>query len=275
MNNLDFQKYESVFDRCQTVNVEFATDVIERSEEQTRLLWPPFWNEGEITVLFAESNVGKSIVAMQVARDIARGRSSISDFEAEPKEVVYFDFELSDKQFRDRYAGCKFPDKLLRGSQKEDMQEFVTLENAMHDILQTIVNGAQVVIIDNITYLSESLDQTAVLRLMKKLKAASRRYGASIMLISHCPKRPQNRILTKNDNAGSMYLINFADSAFAIGRSYLEPELRYLKQIKVRLGEFQFTEKNVLVGEFKRDEENMLSFSPLCAQSEYVHIENV
>ena len=84
MNNLDFQKYESVFDRCQTVNVEFATDVIERSEEQTRLLWPPFWNEGEITVLFAESNVGKSIVAMQVARDIARGRSSISDFEAEP-----------------------------------------------------------------------------------------------------------------------------------------------------------------------------------------------
>ena len=275
MNNLDFKTYESVFDRCQTVNVEFATDVIERSEEQTRLLWPPFWNEGEITVLFAESNVGKSIVAMQVARDIARGRSSISDFEAEPKEVVYFDFELSDKQFRDRYAGCKFPDKLLRGSQKEDMQEFVTLENAMHDILHTIANGAEVVIIDNITYLSESLDQTAVLRLMKKLKAASRRYGASIMLISHCPKRPQNRILTKNDNAGSMYLINFADSAFAIGRSYLEPELRYLKQIKVRLGEFQFTEKNVLVGEFKRDEENMLSFSPLCAQSEYVHIENV
>ena len=71
-------------------------------------LFDPFWYEGEIGCLFADSNVGKSILAMQIAADIAK-----------EQRVLYFDFELSEKQFQLRYTDennklYRFPDKLFR-----------------------------------------------------------------------------------------------------------------------------------------------------------------
>lgn len=52
-------------------------------------LYGEFWFEHEIGCLFADSNVGKSILAMQIAEDIAKTGET----------VLYFDFELSEKQF--------------------------------------------------------------------------------------------------------------------------------------------------------------------------------
>ena len=49
-------------------------------------LWLTLWYEGEVCCLFADSNVGKSIYAMQIAAHIA-----------EKHRVMLFDFELSDK----------------------------------------------------------------------------------------------------------------------------------------------------------------------------------
>jgi len=45
--------------------------------------------------------------------------------------------------------------------------------------------------------------------------------------------------------AGSMHLMNFCDSAFAIGESLKESNVRYLKQIKVRNAEFKYDSENV------------------------------
>ena len=46
----------------------------------------------------------------------------------------------------------------------------------------------------------------------------------------------------------------------------------YIKQIKNRVGEFTYTEKNVLVGVFQVVD-GMLQFFPVVEQSEYVHLE--
>ena len=40
-------------------------------------------------------------------------------------------------------------------------------------------------------------------------------------------------------------LINFCDTAFAIGESHTDPSIRYLKQIKVRNCEFKYDAENV------------------------------
>lgn len=48
-------------------------------------LWMSLWYEGECACLFADSNLGKSIYAVQIANEIAKN---------EP--VLYCDFELSD-----------------------------------------------------------------------------------------------------------------------------------------------------------------------------------
>lgn len=50
-----------------------------------RALWDSFWYEGELSCLFADSNVGKSILAVQIADRIAR-----------TDDVLYLDFELSE-----------------------------------------------------------------------------------------------------------------------------------------------------------------------------------
>ncbi len=56
-------------------------------------LWMTLWYEGEVCCLFSDSNLGKSIYATQIAADIAQ-----------KQKVLYFDFELSDKQFQLRYT---------------------------------------------------------------------------------------------------------------------------------------------------------------------------
>ena len=63
------------------------------------------WFEGENTVLFADTNAGKSILAVQIADSISRG-VSIDPLEltAEAQPVIYFDFEMEAPQFSARYS---------------------------------------------------------------------------------------------------------------------------------------------------------------------------
>ena len=69
------------------------------------MLFSEFWHEGEICILFADTNVGKSILAVQIGNAISRG-VAIKNFKLEAKKqsVFYLDFELSDKQFQNRYS---------------------------------------------------------------------------------------------------------------------------------------------------------------------------
>lgn len=266
-------KYKSVFTYNQTVECRRANEILRASKEVVRPLWSPFWNDKEISVLFSETNVGKSILATQIANDIARGVNSINGQTTRMRKVVYFDYELSDLQFRDRYKGSHFSSKFYRATPFDDSIEFLGMETAYNDIVNAIENGAEVVIVDNITYLTSSInDASVMLDLLKRLKAKVRQYGVSMLLITHTPKRSQRDIITRADAAGSSYLINFCDSAFTIGRSYLRPEYRYIKQIKNRVGRFTYTEENVLVGVFDKID-GILQFRPVIEQSEYLHLE--
>ena len=46
---------------------------------------------------------------------------------------------------------------------------------------------------------------------------------------------------------GSMHLLNLCDSAFAIGESVKESNVRYVKQVKTRSAEFKYDSENVAV----------------------------
>ena len=269
----DCNSYKSVFLNNQTVEMMTANNFLRRGDKAVKPLWSPFWNEGEISVFFSETNVGKSILATQIANDIARGINSITGASVRRRKVVYFDYELSNAQFRDRYEGARFNNRFYRAAPYDDSIEFLAIESAYNDIVNALCDGAEAIIVDNITYLTSSInDASTVLDLLKRLKAKIRQYGASMLLITHTPKRSQREIITRADAAGSSYLLNFCDSAFTIGRSYLRPEYRYLKQIKNRVGEFTYTERNVLVGVFDKID-GLLQFRPVVEQREYLHLE--
>ena len=69
------------------------------------MLFGEFWREGELAMLFGAAGAGKSVLAMQIADSIARGRG-IEAFKMEVKrqKVLYVDLVFSDTQFQMRYS---------------------------------------------------------------------------------------------------------------------------------------------------------------------------
>ena len=216
-----------------------------------RDLYWTLWYEGEVCCLFADSNLGKSIFAVQMADEIAHTRN-----------VLYVDCELSDKQFQLRYTDPEtgqlhsFPDSLVRAEinpAKMDMKNFE--EKILADIENAALKtGSKVIIIDNLTYLCNASDKGDVAgRFMMSLMNLKFKYGWSLLIIAHTPKRSLSSPITQNDLAGSKKLYNFFDSVFAIGKSAKDERLRYVKQVKVRAGAYKFGADNVMVYEIVHD----------------------
>src|SRR4029078_3350417 len=231
-------------------------------------LFGPLWYEKEVCILFADTNVGKSILACQIGNTVSRG------FESQkcdtvplavgplacttgPKRVIYVDFELSGKQFTRRYSDAvtqPFCDNFVRaelGGRELDHNEVYMDESEIiwRGIEEMIVTSRpEVLIIDNITYIaSETETAKFALPLMKDVKQLRNKYDLSIMLIAHTPKRDPSKPLTRNDLQGSKMLINFCDSSFTIGESDSDPNLRYIKQIKCRQQEIVYHTDNVVL----------------------------
>ena len=214
-----------------------------------RALWDSFWYEGELSCLFADSNVGKSILAVQIADRIAR-----------TDNVMYLDFELSDKQFQLRYTNehgnlYTFPERLYRvsldcNSLLEENFEEAIIGSIEQMALQT---ASKIFIVDNLTYLCCAMEKgDAAGRLMIQLNNLKKRYELSILVLAHTPKRSLDCPITSNDLAGSKRLYNFFDSVFAIGKSAQDGGLRYVKQLKVRYGTYSYDADNVIIYEIEK-----------------------
>ena len=238
--------------KLRTANKTIRDAALRRDPED---LYNGLWYEGEVCCLFADSNVGKSIYAVQMADEIAQLRN-----------VLYVDCELSDKQFQLRYTDREtgvlhsFPDSLIRAEinpAKMDMKNFE--DQIITDIEVAAQRTASTTImIDNLTYLcnsSEKGDQAGMF--MMKLMNLKMKYGWSLLIIAHTPKRNMTNPITQNDLAGSKKLYNFFDSVFAIGKSARDPKLRYVKQVKVRAGEYRYDADNVIVYEIEHEGDNV------------------
>ena len=223
-------------------------------------LFDAFWLKGELAFLFGSAGIGKSILAVQIADAIAKG-AKIQNFDGPqtPMKVGYFDFELSDTQHLRRYSDEKgnvyqFSDNFWSYEIDYEIDPCTPLQNGMNyqdlilqEIEQAIIeDGIEVVVIDNLSILNNNVTESKdASELMQKLQSLKNRHKISMLVIGHTTKRDLSRPLTRNDMSGSMNLINFCDSAFCIGESLKESNVRYLKQIKVRNAEFRYDSGNV------------------------------
>ncbi|WP_017732532.1 AAA family ATPase [Nafulsella turpanensis] len=247
-----------------------------------RMLFGEFWFEGELCILFADTNLGKSILAVQIANSISRGLG-IGGFklEAQKQAVLYFDFELSDKQFENRYSvnfevHYVWDDKFFRVEINPDAEipDKQSFEDYLNSSLERAIveTGAKVLVIDNLTYLKNETERAKdALPLMKHLKALKSKYGLSIMALAHTPKRDSSKPLTGNDLQGSRMLLNFCDSCFAIGASRQDSHLRYIKQIKQRNTEQIYGDDNVCLCQIEKPH-NFLQFSFIGCVAEWDHL---
>lgn len=228
-------------------------------------LFGPFWQNEELTILFAGTGLGKSALAVQIAESLARG-SAIAPFAPShlgPQRVLYLDFELKLTQLAMRYSCIgpdgfsqpyRFSDDLIRSEMYWNGEVLAGYEgfsdmfftNIRNEILE---HSVQFLIVDNITYLdrSSTSNTNIALSIMRNLDDLRRVCPLSILVLAHTPKRRAWEPLTELDLQGSINLANFADSMFAMGRSRKGTDLRYLKQIKVRSGRPEYGSDNVPV----------------------------
>lgn len=216
------------------------------NQQDDEMLFGEFWHEGELCILFADTNVGKSILAVQIGNSISRGEP-IPGFsmKQQPENILYFDFELSTKQFEKRYTsaihGCyRFTPNFYRlvfNPNATGMHKFASYADYINNALENCIisSKARIIIIDNITCLRSGTDSAAsAISLMRNLQAIKNKYGLSVLVLAHTPKRNPVKPISRNDLQGSKMLLNFTDSAFAIGESQTINGQRYLKQIKQR-----------------------------------------
>ncbi|MGQ8335661.1 AAA family ATPase [Sunxiuqinia sp. A32] len=256
MNQLEKQK---------NTPIRTANQRIQDAQKQPDMfqLLGPIWFTGEIIILFADTGIGKSIFGIQIGNGLSKGTNVTLSLknECEPQNVLYYDFELSDKQFQKRYSDEKTGQvyqfsnnfyidnvdfvELYDQDPKKNFLELI-FEKFKRDIIEV---GVKILIVDNITFLNTQTtqDQQASLDIMRKLVELKKEYGLSILVLAHTPKRSDEIPITISDLSGSKQLSNFADSVFAIGKSSKGPSNRYIKQVKPsRSSELIYHSGNVL-----------------------------
>ena len=208
--------------------VKSANKWIEEAKNRPipKMLFGKLWFENELCILFADTNLGKSCLAVQIGDSISKGEAMKGfALEAHKQLVLYFDFELSDKQFEARYSEdftnhYSFDGNFNRVeiNPNSEIPTGIDFETYLNQSLESTVSetNTKIVIIDNLTYLRRGTETAKeALPLMKHLKALKTKYNLSILVLAHTPKRDLSKPITRNDLQGSKMLINFCDSSFA------------------------------------------------------------
>lgn len=226
--------------------------------EKREYLYKNLWIEKELTVFFGAANVGKSMIAVQIAEEIAK----------KGKEVMYFDYELSELQLSDRYetkdgkGHYVFSENLLRPNL--DIAKYCVDKERLKKLFQRMEEatglGIKIFIVDNITYLNSNLQKgNETTKFIINFKSKMEMLGVSVLLLGHSPKVKDNAILTLDKLSGSKNLSNFIDSCFAVGKVEGERKV-YLKHLKARGCAISMDENHVLVGTLTKRKDGFIKF---------------
>ncbi|MEI6049366.1 MAG: AAA family ATPase [Bacteroidota bacterium] len=245
--------------------------------------------EGDLTILFGRSNVGKSFLSYQIAEAIARGRNVLNvmditelrnhgetryynlNNETLLQKVLYVDFEATIEKDYIRYS-TKDPKSTSKAKPYQFSENFIT---AFPDRLTVADNllfidsiefevkksGAKVVIIDNLSAISQDNEKSgAAVKLMNKIKDLQRRNKLTVLLMAHTPKIVQGEPIIWTNLAGSSNLYNLADSVMAINTTTMADDIRYIKQLKSRYNEIQYHKDNVVAIKFSTRPDGLKGF---------------
>ena len=188
---------------------------------------------------------------------------------------LYVDCEMTPRQLGNRYGTANFPSTFLRAEMDR--------EHPAEDILKgieevAVANYVNVVFIDNITALGQSLDRSADAgTLMASLNALKKKYNWTLVVLNHVPKMFSGNVpLSLSAMQGSAKINQLIDDAIGIAQSSIDSNLVYVKQCKWRNGELTMGADHVAVYERCKDEYGNLGFVSrgFGTEQEHLSIEN-
>lgn len=234
--------------------------------------------EEEQTILFAPTNLGKSILATQMAISVANGvnldlgNGLILKNEVGKVTTLFFDFELSDRQFLNRIGNKVLPDnlfiskiergKVLNGTPK---QIFELLKKEAETV------KAKFIIVDNISKIGNKLEDTDnAIEFMSALWDLARHENYTILVIAHTPKINRKESLTSDSIAGSSKLAALSDSIIGMNEfvSHKESQV-YIKQIKTRNDSIKYGKGKVICTNITKDSDGFVKHEIFALSSEY------
>ena len=235
-----------------------------------------FLREKENAILFASTNAGKSVLALQIARAVARGEaiSELLPNEVEPQRTVLFDFELSREQMAQRIKGALSDEPYLTFFHPSGDVHASPDEVCKHIEDAIVCTRAKFAVIDNISMLAYDNESAADAKiLLSKLKDIRQRNDLTLLIVGHSPKRPRTQSIQVKDLAGSAMVGNMFDAVFALNWSSNGSQCRYVKQLKIRTGEYQFGEESVLSCSITASETDGVFFEFQGTSHEREHLE--
>lgn len=208
-----------------------------------RKLFGRFFFENEIALLMGDSNVGKTVLAYDIAIAVDNGYNFWGEVMCEvtsEKNIVFYDLENSKKQFVSRYVQKGFTFKNFTRAEFDQRNVELLSREAFLDDMKNRINYQipNLFVIDNLSYLLNTASAKEAIDFMKQLKSLKETHNnVSILIVAHTKKRNMAKPMEQNDLYGSKFLMNFVDSAFGLGYSVIDSSTRYLKQIKTRSSE--------------------------------------
>jgi hypothetical protein len=199
-------------------------------------LWGSYWAERELCVVAGDTGVGKTLLALQVAKALAGGRVlGVEDNIGRPRKVLYLDFELDAEALYERFGVDDTLEHLYWAGYNKSGKRPSHLEDAGAWMLTTLKDCITEYSIDAII-----IDQPDRLRLtpqkwdelLMRLKDITRIDKVAIMLIVNTKPRNFNRPLELSHIYNHRTLSFDADSIVAIGADYKHGAQRYIKPLK-------------------------------------------
>jgi len=228
--------------------------------------------EKEISILFADTGIGKSTLAVQMAIETSK----------KGYNTLYLDLELSKKQFQKRYTNdinepFIFPENLFRidfaklKKLPKDVQYVDYFFNSLTSCIERY--DAKVIFLDNLTKLAAGDTDSAkdAIPIIERLNGIKAQYDLTIIILEHNKKVDASRPISLNDLQGSKMKSNLVDSVYSIGRSEMDHHFRYIKQLKVRDGDLIYHAENVKTYELSKLS-GFLFFTELGLGNEFEHL---
>ena len=219
--------------------VESVVNCVNNAGEPKAPLIPDMVYEGGITLLAGRTNAGKTLVAQQMAIEIARGYGELVGENVQPQSVIIVDGEMDDDDYKRRFGGedMEIPSNITRISDCD----FSTLKQ-LTEYLKKVVDGLVapvVIIVDNLAALTlENLTGKIVNQFFRDIKKIQReaQHPVTFIIADHIGKIQMGSILDDSNIAGSANVARFAHNIIFVEFSARGPEYRFLKFTKQRKG---------------------------------------
>jgi hypothetical protein len=204
----------------------FADIVDDGSKEPPRRkIAGTFLYEDTNTFFFSRTNMGKSILAFQIAYAAATGTSidpcSALLNQCEPMKTLVLDLEMDAKTLFDRHGQAvlktdhRLLDNLIYLHEKTDKKVLIGFELLEKIEKEATDNQAKLIIIDNISkLLPDSLKAETVTMVISKLKLIREKTGAFFLVIGHTTKGDVKTCISGSSYYGSAMLQNFFQEIF-------------------------------------------------------------